>query len=1221
MKIRILFVFIIFISHVHSQNTSSLFFEENIGQFLNTENEQVSDVFFKTSYPGMDVFITKHGITYSFYKISSNLRDDATKKIIYNRVDMKLIDAHIDKTQLLVEGKSNHKKSIFNQNGHFENINHYSKITFKNIYHNVDWVLYKKNGITKYEFVVHPGGDVGSIKYYIIGNSEVELENENKIIISNPFGTLKDGELYCYEKETKKSIQCKYKIEEESISLNNLYEGIIDNKKKNAKKVEIDLETKNKNNQTIVIDPELEWGTMLYGNGYDVPLSTTNDENGNLFLTGHTWSTNFPTVDNSSYYVGTSNLYINIFISKFSSTGELIWSTYYGGSYNDYGSALCSDGNNNIFITGVTSSVDFPTLNSGTYFDGSINGNEDGFILKFDNDGNRLWATYVGGNETIGFDELTSIDCDHLGNIYLAGNTFATDFPTLNAGTYFQPSLSGSYDNTILKFSNTGVMLWSTYYGGNGDDGSSALSVNNNGDIYIVGQTTSNTFPTFNSGTFFQPVNQGNGDCYILKFDSLGNRIWATFYGGTDNEHAFSVINDNDNNLVIAGYTYSANFPIQSSGEYFYSISSLSDVFLLKFDSIGNRTWATYIAGDYDDIPEICDVLAVDQCNNIYLSYATNSSNIPDTTTCPDDYYINPVIDSAFQRISVLLKFSNQNELTWSTSLGNNGHEYRQNLSVDNNNNLFFVGATQFINDLSTFPISNNGGSAYFDSTFSANDTLGLGWSDMYISKFSPTCQAIASSNNTFCEGDTVFLYANCVHCNWVGPNGFISNLNNPFITPASELNEGVYTITDHRSCTSDTVNVNIDLNAFVDTLINVNGALCDGSQVDLFLDSSYTNMMWSNGENDSSIVVTMPGNYLVSIQNNNGCRSYDSLYIQLNTPVQPNIIGNNLICLLDSTQLTVDNNIFINYLWSNGSNNVSTLFFDTGYAYVDVIDSNFCTSRDSFLISFGNGPEISLFDTIACINTTITFTPSTNDTLISQYLWSFENGTPNSSTDSIVNVTYLNPGLNNVSLTVIGQDGCVSTMNSMINVIPPPISLFEVNNLCLSKYMISPSNQNLDSVYTILWNLGNGEILITHDTSDFAYNYFGSGTYTITQVVQNEIGCIDSSSINVNVSDSFNLVVPNVLIINSSNGNNIIDFNQLINNFNLCFNYSFSIFNRWGDKVFESVNKTDHPDMDCSFCFKGYASTNSVLTPGVYFYLLNGDSGLVKNGYITIFE
>lgn len=231
------------------------------------------------------------------------------------------------------------------------------------------------------------------------------------------------------------------------------------------------------------------------------------------------------------------------FILRFTNTGVLAWATYYGGSKNDAGTCITTDPIGNIFVVGNTESADFNSLNlSGAYNDPLWNGGEDMFLLRFSNTGILTWSTFYGGTSN---DAATSMNIDFAGNIYVTGKTQSSNFPIFSrTGAYNNPTLNMgigmSYDVFILRFTSSGSLTWSTFFGGSSDDAQDAgttIITDPSGNVYVTGQTQSSDFPILTwMGAYNDGILGGSLDVFLIRFNVAGTLTWSTYYGGSDRE-------------------------------------------------------------------------------------------------------------------------------------------------------------------------------------------------------------------------------------------------------------------------------------------------------------------------------------------------------------------------------------------------------------------------------------------------------------------------------------------------------------------------------------------------------------------------------------------------------------------------------------------------------------------------------------------------------------
>lgn len=370
-----------------------------------------------------------------------------------------------------------------------------------------------------------------------------------------------------------------------------------------------------------------------------------------------------------------SLFYISIFAQR-TINANLIYNSYYGGNEADEARSIAIDKDDNFYIFGYTLSTDLST-NSNSFQD-SLKGSFDAFVTKFDSSGNHVWTTYLGGSNV---EIAATIKITYDNKLILLGYTNSNDFPT-TPGAY-QTSNAGQYDVFVTKIDTSGQLIWSTLFGGMGGELGIDLSIDLNNNLLVGGQTNSSNFP-FTSGAF-QPLPLGSNDAFVAKFNSNGQLIWASCYGGTSIEDAHAITSDYENNVIITGMsnsndlTISAN-ALQSNNNGFF------DIYIAKFSSNGNFLWGTYFGGsNYDDIYGVQS----DSSNNLYFAGLTSSV---DFETTPN----------AFQTIknngtdACIFKLSKNGQLLWSTYLGGDGDDSATRIYIDKNNNV-----TTLINTIS----------------------------------------------------------------------------------------------------------------------------------------------------------------------------------------------------------------------------------------------------------------------------------------------------------------------------------------------------------------------------------------------------------------------------------------------------------------------------------------------------------------------------------------
>jgi hypothetical protein len=412
----------------------------------------------------------------------------------------------------------------------------------------------------------------------------------------------------------------------------------------------------------------LNYSTYLGGSRQEEGHAIAVDDYGNAYVTGHTYSSNFPT---KGAYDSTDNAGLEVFVTKFSSCGALIYSTYIGGNGGDAGLAIAEYQYGRAYVTGSTSSSDFPTQNPCQTYQGG----GDIFVTKLSRAGDSLiYSTYLGGtNSDYGFGIAI---CQSEASAYVTGQTFSSDFPTLNP---FQTD-QGGIDAFVTKLSSSGdSLIYSTYLGGSDHDYGYGIVVDNSGCAYVTGYTISTDFPTEKP---FQ-TDQGSYDAFVTKMSSSGTSLeYSTYLGGGGFDYgrgiAFAVVGS----VIVTGETYSSDFPTKNP---YQTDQGVADAFVTTLSHDGDSLiQSTYLGGAGSDYGY---GIARGAGGVVYVTGYTNSLDFP--TLNP--YQTHQGVHDVF----VACLPSSCDDLVYGTYLGGELYDYGYGLAVDVDGNAYVVGSTQ----------------------------------------------------------------------------------------------------------------------------------------------------------------------------------------------------------------------------------------------------------------------------------------------------------------------------------------------------------------------------------------------------------------------------------------------------------------------------------------------------------------------------------------------
>jgi hypothetical protein len=510
------------------------------------------------------------------------------------------------------------------------NVPMYAKVRAHAVYPGVDLVYYGNQRQLEHDFIVAPGADPGAITMVVEGAERLSLDAQGDLVLA-----MKDGEVRLQKPVVYQEVDG---VRQEIPSRYTL---------KNAHRVGFQIAAYDAS-RPLTIDPVLAYSTYLGGSGGDGGFGIAVDSSGDAYVTGLTFSSDFPTKNPTAGACvgtcGTTGSNGDVFVTKLTHSGSgLVYSTYLGGSGFDEGRGIAVDSSGDAYVTGGTASSDFPTKNPtagacvGTC--GTTASNGVAFVTKLTPSGNGLvYSTYLGGS---GFDEGFGIAVDSSGDAYVTGVTDSSDFPTKNptAGACVGTcGTAGNIDAFVTKLTPSGNgLVYSTYLGGSGFDEGLGIAVDSSGDAYVTGVTGSSDFPTKNPtagacvGTC--GTTASNGNAFVTKLTPSGSGlVYSTYLGGSGGDEAFGIAVDSSGDAYVTGHTFSSDFPTKNptAGACVGTCATTASngvAFVTKLTPSGNGlVYSTYLGGSGGDVG---GGIAVDSSGDAYVTGVTTSSDFP----------------------------------------------------------------------------------------------------------------------------------------------------------------------------------------------------------------------------------------------------------------------------------------------------------------------------------------------------------------------------------------------------------------------------------------------------------------------------------------------------------------------------------------------------------------------------------------------------------------
>jgi hypothetical protein len=716
-----------------------LSFEVNAGQ---TD----SDVKFLARGAGYTVFLTQDEAVLALLSAPESASGDPSSQALRHVLEpgappplpqtsavlaMRLVGAN-PKTEASGADELPNKSNYFvgrDPRGWHSNIANFARVRYGGVYPGVDLVFYGKQGQLEYDFVVAPRASAGVVAFQFRGAERLRVDpNSGDLLVGVGLQEARFHRPVAYQvvpsavdaggggTEIKQPINADYVLDAHN-------------------RVGFRLSAYD-HSRPLIIDPTLSYSTYLGGSSDDYGTSLAVDSAGNAYITGYTNSVKFPTTIGvfQPQCSGSCSKGSDVFVTELNSTGTaLVYSTYLGGSFADYGYGIAVNAAGDAFVTGVTFSEDFP-VTKGSYqpvCGGGSCGGGDAFITELNPGGTALvYSTYLGGS-TVNY--ANAIALDNSGNAYVTGWTQSTDFPTTPG--VVQPTCSCMrYSDTFLtKLNSSGTaLIYSTYLGGpSNDDYSYAVAVDSAENAYITGYTYSSDFPTTPGA--FQTKLGAQVTGFVSKLNSTATQLsYSTFLGGTgtgSNPCATcltGIVVDSAGDAFVSGLAWTTNFPTAAGVFQPNFAGGFHDAIVAELNPTGSGLiYASYLGGTGDDG---ATAIALDSSGNVYLRGNTFSVDFPVT---PGAYQTSNAGGSDAWMASVN---AGATKLTYSTYFGGSGNEYgvaNRMIALDQSvpPNVYITGFTTSTNlpvTSGAFQSTNAGGNDVFVAKFAPSPNVGL---------------------------------------------------------------------------------------------------------------------------------------------------------------------------------------------------------------------------------------------------------------------------------------------------------------------------------------------------------------------------------------------------------------------------------------------------------------------------------------------------------------
>ncbi len=559
----------------------------------------------------------------------------------------------------------------------------YGTLIYKNAYPGIDVKFYGNNRRLEYDILVKPGADPSRVKFRYSGARDVRVTKSGDLSIALSGGRLIFKKPGIYQQIDGRKVwrQGKFDIRKDK----SVAGGSKTSEKTGDFTCGFDLGAYDPK-IPLVIDPQLVYSTFLGGTATNDAYGIAVDGADNIYLTGNTTSTDFPTMNPYQSSNAGGSTYGDAFVTEISADGQtLVYSTYLGGSADDMAYSIAVDASGNAYVTGWTDSSNFPC--SPNPIQSGNNGGTDAFVTEIAPGGSSLvYSTYLGGTGT---DAGNHIAVDSAGNAFVTGLTTSTDFPLANALYSGLPANTHAFVTEIKAGGQS--LVYSTLLGGSQHDEGWGIALDSADNAYVTGLTTSTDFPL--AAPLYSSLPSGI-HAFVTEIEAGGQALYySTYLGGSGIDQAYAIAVDGSGDAFVTGSTDSTDFPVKNPFQPALSGSGQNAFVTEIAPGGGELVYSTYLGGSLDSWG---NAVAVDSYGNTYVAGETLATDFP------VDNALQPAYAGAGDAFVSVFAPGGQS-LLYSTYLGGTSRDEAYGIAVDDWGETFVAGSTQSTN----FPTAN----------------------------------------------------------------------------------------------------------------------------------------------------------------------------------------------------------------------------------------------------------------------------------------------------------------------------------------------------------------------------------------------------------------------------------------------------------------------------------------------------------------------------------